>query len=120
MNITGNVSTKEFGEVGNSLRELKEAISSTVVPEKKGFLGIFQKGKQKLSSLISNYESAETSIRRIEKDLQQHRQVLTKDIYIFDQMYDQNLSFYKELTMYIIAGKKLWRKRKTQSLPSSE
>ena len=78
--ITGNVSTKEFGEVGNSLRELKEAISSTVVPEKKGFLGLFQKGKQKLSSLISNYETAETSIRKIEKDLQQHRQVLTKDI----------------------------------------
>ena len=114
--ITGNVSTKEFGEVGNSLRELKEAISSTVVPEKKGFLGLFQKGKQKLSSLISNYETAETSIRKIEKDLQQHRQVLTKDIYIFDQMYDQNLSFYKELTMYIIAGKKALEKAKSTKL----
>ena len=84
-----------------------------MVPEKKGFLGLFQKGKQKLTSLISNYETAETSIRRIEKDLQQHRQVLTKDIYIFDQMYDQNLFFYKELTMYIIAGKKALEKAKS-------
>lgn len=104
--ITGNVKTKEFGDVGQSLRDLRMAIDSTVVPEKKGFLGIFQKGKQKVTYLISNYENAEVNIKKIEKDLQYHRQVLTKDIYIFDQMYDQNLKYYKELTMYIIAGKK--------------
>lgn len=104
--ITGNVKTKEFGDVGQSLRDLRAAIDSTVVPEKKGIFGIFQKGKQKVTYLISNYESAEVNIKKIEKDLQHHRQVLTKDIYIFDQMYNQNLKFYKELTMYIIAGKK--------------
>lgn len=104
--ITGNVKTKEFGDVGQSLRDLRMAIDSTVVPEKKGIFGIFQKGKQKVTYLISNYESAEVNIRKIEKDLQHHRQVLTKDIYVFDQMYDQNLKLYKELTMYIIAGKK--------------
>lgn len=104
--ITSNVKTKEFGDVGQSLRDLRAAIDSTVTPEKKGIFGIFQKGKQKVTYLISNYESAEVNIRKIEKDLQHHRQVLTKDIYIFDQMYDQNLKFYKELTMYIIAGKK--------------
>lgn len=52
----------------------------------------------------------------MKKDLQHHRQVLTKDIYIFDQMYDQNLSFYKELTMYIIAGKKALEKAKATRL----
>lgn len=104
--ITGNVKTKEFGEVGDCLRELKVAINSTVVPEKKGFMGIFQKGKQKVKYLISNYEAAETSIKKIEKDLIKHQQVLTKDVYVFDQMYDMNINFYKELTMYIIAGKK--------------
>ena len=104
--ITGNVKTKELGDVGQSLRDLRAAIDSTVVPEKKGIFGIFQKGKQKVTYLISNYESAEVNIKKIEKDLQHHRQVLTKDIYIFDQMYNQNLKFYKELTMYIIAGKK--------------
>lgn len=104
--ITGTVKTKEFGDVGDSLRELRVAINSTIVPEKKGIFGIFQKGKQKVTYLIANYESAETNVRKIEKDLQRHQQVLTKDIYVFDQMYDMNLEFYKELTMYIIAGKK--------------
>lgn len=105
-NITGTVKTKEFGEVGDSLRELREAINSTIAPQKKGLLGFFQKGKQKVTYVIANYESAETSIKKIEKDLKRHQQVLTKDIYVFDQMYDMNLEFYKELTMYIIAGKK--------------
>lgn len=104
--ITSTVRTHEFGDVGQSLRDLRAAIETTVAPEKKGIFGFFQKSKQKVTYLISNYESAETNIKKIEKDLQQHRQVLTKDIYIFDQMYDQNLKFYKELTMYIIAGKK--------------
>lgn len=104
--ITGTVKTKEFGDVGDSLRELRVAINSTIAPEKKGLFGIFQKGKQKVTYMIANYESAETNIKKIEKDLQKHQQILTKDVYIFDQMYDMNLEFYKELTMYIIAGKK--------------
>lgn len=104
--ITETVKTKEFGEVGNSLRELRVAINSTTTPQKKGILGLFQKGKQKVTYMVSNFETAETNIRKIEKDLQKHKQVLTKDVYVFDQMYDMNLEFYKELTMYIIAGKK--------------
>lgn len=104
--ITGTVKTKEFGDVGDSLRELRVAINSTIAPQKKGLLGFFQKGKQQATYLIANYESAETNIKKIEKDLQKHQQVLTKDVYVFDQMYDMNLEFYKELTMYIIAGKK--------------
>lgn len=104
--ITGTVKAKEFGDVGDSLRELRVAINSTIAPEKKGILGLFQKGKQKVTYVIANYESAETSIKKIEKDLQRHQQVLTKDVYVYDQMYDMNLEFYKELTMYIIAGKK--------------
>lgn len=104
--ITGTVKTKEFGEVGDSLRELKMAIDSTIVPEKKGILSIFQKGKQKISYFISNYETAETNIKKVEKDLQKHQQNLIKDVFVYDQMYDMNLQFYKELTMYIIAGRK--------------
>lgn len=104
--ITSSVKTKELGNMGQSLRDLRDAINSTVIPEKKGIFGFFQKGKQKIDYLVSNYESAESNIKKIEKDLQHHRQVLTKDIYIFEQIYDQNLKFYKELTMYIIAGKK--------------
>lgn len=106
VSITNNVRAKEFGDVGVSLRELGAAIGSTTAPEKKGLFGLLQKGKRKAAYLISNYESAEASIKKIEKDLQRHQQQLTKDIYVFDQMYDMNLEFYKELTMYIIAGKK--------------
>ena len=114
--ITGNVKTKEFGDVGESLRDLRAAINSTVAPERKGILGLFQKGKAKATYVISNYESAETNIRKIEKDLQRHQQVLTKDVYVFDQMYDMNLEFYKELTMYIIAGKKALEQARTTKL----
>ena len=114
--ITGNVKTKEFSDVGTSLRDLRVAINSTVVYEKKGLFGLFQKGKQKVTYLISNYESAETNIKKIEKDLQYHRQLLTKDIYVFDQMYNQNMKFYKELTMYIIAGKKALERAKNTTL----
>ena len=104
--ITSNVKTKEFGEVGDSLRELRTAIGSTMTPPKKGLAGLFQKGKAKVTYFIANYESAETNIKKIEKDLKRHQQTLTKDIYIYDQMYNMNLDFYKEHTMYIIAGKK--------------
>lgn len=114
--ITGNVKTKEFGDVGDSLRELRVAINSTVAPQKKGLMGLFQKGKAKVTYVIANYESAETNIRKIEKDLQKHQQTLTKDVYVFDQMYDMNIEFYKELTMYIIAGKKALEKAKATKL----
>ena len=77
---------------------------------------MFNKGKQKFTYLVSNYQSAETNIKKIEKDLQHHQQVLTKDIYVFDQMYDMNLQFYKELTMYIIAGKKALENAKDTKL----
>ena len=67
--ITDNVRTKEFGDVGKSLQDLRAAIDSTVVPEKKGIFGLFQKGKQKVTYLISSYESAEVNIKKIEKQM---------------------------------------------------
>lgn len=116
VSITKNVKTKDFGDIGDSLRELETAIKSTTTSEKKGLLGLFKKGKQKVASLIANYESAETNIKKIEKDLQKHQMALTKDIFVFDQMYDMNLDFYKELTMYIIAGKKALGQAKSTKL----
>ena len=116
VSITKNVKTKDFGDIGDSLRELETAIKSTTTSEKKGLLGLFKKGKQKVASLIANYESAETNIKKIEKDLQKHQMALTKDIFVFNQMYDMNLDFYKELTMYIIAGKKALGQAKSTKL----
>lgn len=116
MSITSNVKTKEFGDVGESLRELRSAISSTVVSEKKGLFGMFQKGKQKVTYLISNYQTAETNVQKVEKDLKYHQQVLLKDVYVFDQMYEANLEYYKEITMYIIAGKKALERERSTTL----
>ena len=64
VSITKNVKTKDFGDIGDSLRELETAIKSTTTSEKKGLLGLFKKGKQKVASLIANYESAETNIKK--------------------------------------------------------
>lgn len=63
-----------------NIRWIRVAINSTVAPEKKGIFGLFQKGKQKVTYVIANYESAEANVRKIEKDLQRHQQVLTKDV----------------------------------------
>ncbi len=104
--LTKTVRTKEFGELGDSLRELRVAINSTTVPEKKGILGLFKKGKERVTYLIANYQSAETNIQKIEKDIKQHQIVLTEDVFRYEKMYDMNMQFFKELTMYIIAGKK--------------
>ena len=104
--ITSRVKTQEFGEVGESLRALRVAIGSTMESEKKGILGFLKKTKQKAQYWIANYETAETNIKKIEKDLQKHQQVLTKDVFVYDEMSKMNLQYYKEITMYIIAGKK--------------
>ena len=103
-----NVRTKDLGEVG-------EALSSLVVElknfedgeeEKKGIFGFFQKKKRDLDAMKASYAKAETNVDKIVKILEGHQVVLMKDIAMFDQMYELNTKYYKELTMYIIAGKK--------------
>ena len=106
VSVLKQVRTYDLGEVGESLKELTIALNATTEPEKKGILGIFQKGKRAVDSCLANYAKAETNVDRVEKDLQKHQVVLTQDIYMYQQMYDLNLDYYKELKMYIIAGKK--------------
>ncbi len=106
VNILGKVKTSELGDVGHALKELTVALDATTEPEKKGILGIFQKAKRGIDSVKANYAKAETNVSRIEKDLEKHQIVLTQDVEMFEQMYDLNLQYYRELTMYIIAGKK--------------
>ena len=78
----------------------------TVKQEKKGFAGLFHKQKDKLELMRAQYGKAETSVNRIVSELEKHQVTLMKDIAMLDQMYELNLKYYKELTMYIIAGKK--------------
>ena len=99
VNILGKVKTSELGDVGDALKELTVALDATTEPEKKGFLGIFQKAKRGIDSIKANYAKAETNVSRIEKDLEKHQVVLTQDVEMFEQMYDLNLKYFKELTI---------------------
>lgn len=116
VNILGKVKTSELGDVGDALKELTVALDATTEPEKKGILGIFQKAKRGVDSIKTNYAKAETNVSRIEKDLEKHQVILTQDVEMFGQMYDLNLQYYRELTMYIIAGKKALDKARGEQL----
>ena len=104
--ILSKVKNYDLGEIGDSLKELTIALDATVEPQKRGVRGLFQKAKRGIDSIRANYAKAETNVNRIEKDLRSHQSVLMKDIDVYQQMYELNIQYYKELTMYIIAGKK--------------
>jgi len=105
-NALASVRNKDLGEVGETLSQLVVEVKGFGAAEKKGLAGLFGKSKNKLELLRAQYGKAEASVDRIVKELENHQVVLLKDIAMFDQMYELNLKYYKELTMYIIAGKK--------------
>jgi len=114
--ILKKVKTYDMGEIGESLRDLTIALDATVEPERKGLRGVFQKAKHGASAIRANYAKAESNVDRIEKDLLSHEAVLIQDISVYQQMYDLNLRYYKELTMYLFAGKKALNKARTGKL----
>ena len=105
-NALASVRNKDLGEVGDTLSRLVMEVKGFGKEEKKGIAGLFQKQKDKLALMKEQYSKAESSVDRITKELENHQVTLLKDIAMFDQMYELNLKYYKELTMYIIAGKK--------------
>lgn len=105
-NALNSVKTKDLGEVGKALSDLVGELKTLDDEESKGIFGFFQKKKKDLAALKASYSKAETNVDNIVKILEGHQIVLMKDIAMFDQMYELNLKYYKELTMYIIAGKK--------------
>ncbi len=102
------VRTKDMGELGdmvtNLLGELKGF--SAEKEEKKGFFGMFKKASNNLQNMKIKYEKAEENVDRIAEQLEQHQMVLMKDAALLDQMYDKNLEYFKQLSMYILAGEK--------------
>lgn len=105
-NALSSVRNKDLGEVGETLSNLVVEVKGFGQEEKKGFAGLFRKQKDKLELMRAQYGKAETSVNRIVSELEKHQVTLMKDIAMLDQMYELNLKYYKELTMYIIAGKK--------------
>ena len=99
------VRSKDLGEVGKDLTELVVELKGFGEEEKKGF-SFFRKSRSKLEVMKSQYTSASANVEKIAHNLEDHQITLMKDIALFDQMYALNLKYYKELTMYIVAGKK--------------
>ena len=106
-NALSSVRNKDLGEVGETLSNLVVEVKGFgQEEEKKGLAGLFRKQKDKLELMRAQYGKAETSVNRIVSELEKHQVTLMKDIAMLDQMYELNLKYYKELTMYILAGKK--------------
>jgi len=101
-----SVRNKDLGEVGETLTSLVVEIKGFGEEEKKGLFGMFKKAGNKLEIMKAQYGKVESSVDKIARELEQHQITLMKDIAMFDQMYELNLKYYKELTMYILAGKK--------------
>lgn len=101
-----NVRTQDLGEVGDLITSVVGELQGFDSEEEKGFLGFFRKQANKLENMKNKYAKAEVNVEKIGTALQQHQVRLLKDSALLDKMYAQNLAYFKELTMYILAGKK--------------
>ncbi|MEE1312409.1 MAG: toxic anion resistance protein [Lachnospiraceae bacterium] len=115
-NALEKVKTKDLGEVGSLISNLTAQLKSFDVEEEKKFLGIFKKASNKITSLKAQYAKAETNVDEICKILESHQVQLLKDVAILDKMYQLNLTYFKELSMYILAGKKKLHEVRTKDL----
>ena len=101
-----NVRTQDLGEVGDLITQVVgELRDFDATEEEKGFLGFFKKQGNKIENMKNRYAKAEVNVQKITNSLQEHQMRLMKDSAVLDKMYAQNLNYYKELTMYILAGK---------------
>lgn len=102
-----SVKTKDFGALGDMIAGLVTQLKGITDDEnEKGFFGLFKKQKNKIATMKAKYDSAEASVNNIVESLEQHQIILMKDVAMLDKMYEMNLAYFKELTMYILAGKK--------------
>lgn len=113
-----NVKTKDLGEIGEMLSSVVMELKSFDSEEdEKGFLGFFKKTSNKLTAIKSKYDKAEVNVNKICQVLEIHQIQLMKDIAMLDKMYDLNKTYFKELSMYIFAGKKKLAKVQAEELP---
>ena len=110
-----NVRTQDLGEVGELITGVVGELKGFDAEEEKGLFGFFRKQANKLETMKNRYAKAEANVEKISDALQQHQVRLMKDSAVLDKMYEQNLAYFKELTMYILAGKqKLEQVRSTK------
>ena len=112
-----NVRTKDMGEVGQLLTDVVAQLRDFDTEEDKGFFGLFKKSGDKLNNLKAKYDKAEVNISKICDAMGNHQVVLLKDVAVLDKLYQLNLNYFKELSMYILAGKKKLTQAKNVELP---
>ena len=118
--VLEGVKTKNTGEVGDLLSDLVAEIKSfdaAVVADNKGLGKLFNSAKKQLDKLVAKFSKVETNIDRVEHELENHKLQMLKDITIFDTMYEKNLEYFKELSLYIIAGERKLKELKEVVLP---
>ena len=118
----GKVRTKDMGEIGEELSDLVVELQGLDFDEseKKGFLGFFKKQRQSIAALKAQYDKAEDNVDKITAELEKHEVTLMKDIAMMDKMYEKNQQYYKELTMYILAGKLKCKQLRETELPAMQ
>jgi len=116
----GNVRSKDLGEVGGMLSDLVVELKGLNFDpeEKKGFIGLFKKATNNIAALKTQYNKAEVNVDRITAELEKHERVLLKDIATLDKMYEMNQAYFKELTMYILAGQIKCKELRETELPA--
>ena len=112
-----NVKTKDMGEVGNMITDLVTQLKDFEIAEdEKGLKALFKRGANKIEAMKAKYSKVETNVQTISNELEKHQVTLMKDVEILDRMYELNLNYYKELSMYILAGKKRLEEERSTTL----
>lgn len=117
-NALERVKTKDLGEIGDMLARVVGEIRSLEIDEEdKGIFGFFKKSGNKLANMKAKYDKVEVNVNNISKALEDHQVTLMKDVLMLDKMYELNMNYYKELSMYIMAGKKRLERANNVELP---
>ena len=122
-NILEDVKTKNIGDTGELLANLVgeiKSFNSSIGTSKKGIFKLFNSAKKEISTIIAKYNKIEKNVDTIENSLERNKVTLLKDIALFDTMYDKNLEYFKEISLYIIAGERKLEELKNKTLPAAK
>ena len=122
-NILEDVKTKDIGDTGELLANLVgeiKSFNSSIGTSKKGIFKLFNSAKKEISTIIAKYNKIEKNVDIIENSLGKNKVTLLKDIALFDTMYDKNLEYFKEISLYIIAGERKLEELKNKTLPAAK
>ena len=121
--VLEDVKTKDIGDTGDLLASLVgeiKSFNSSIGTSKKGIFKLFNSAKKEISTIIAKYNKIEKNVDAIESNLEKNKVTLLKDITLFDTMYDKNLEYFKEISLYIIAGERKLEELKNKTLPEAK